>query len=239
MTARETGYYYLQSRYYDPAIGRFINADDTSFLGNASVIMEYNIFGYCTNNSINYVDVNGYSPLQWIFAAIGAVAGWYVGDYVARQLGYSSGWKYWAIRTGVVVGGAVIGWFAATLMARIIANYLRNNPAIVFKLVNMWSASVFMSAMNFLGINPFTLPMDSSKFIAIAHLFNSKTITIGFEWAKQLYYKAKALGFTIELDAPHGEYSWHIHIIGGNGRLKNLHIQIIKAAWDFLWNLLH
>ncbi len=32
---RETGFYYLQSRYYDPTVGRFLNADDTAFLGQA------------------------------------------------------------------------------------------------------------------------------------------------------------------------------------------------------------
>ena len=53
----ETGFYYLQSRYYDPAIRRFINADSVlhnSFLG-------YNQYAYCYNNPIAYVDTNGNS----------------------------------------------------------------------------------------------------------------------------------------------------------------------------------
>ena len=32
---RETGFYYLQSRYYDHTVGRFLNADETAFLGQA------------------------------------------------------------------------------------------------------------------------------------------------------------------------------------------------------------
>ena len=53
----ETGFYYLQSRYYDPAVRRFINADSVlhnSFLG-------YNQYAYCYNSPIAYVDTNGNS----------------------------------------------------------------------------------------------------------------------------------------------------------------------------------
>lgn len=109
----------------------------------------------------------------------------------------------------------------------------------IFRLANKWGASTFMTAMSFLGINPFTLALDASKFIAIARLFNTKTVTIGYEWAKHLYYKAIALGYSITLDFPHNGYGWHIHLNGGNGKLSNLHIQITQAAWDFLWKLLH
>ncbi|MBR2134398.1 MAG: hypothetical protein IJ851_06790 [Eubacterium sp.] len=33
----ETGYYYLRSRYYDPSISRFINADDVNYADNEQV----------------------------------------------------------------------------------------------------------------------------------------------------------------------------------------------------------
>ena len=123
-------------------------------------------------------------------------------------------------------------------MAKIIATYLKRNPAVVFKITNKLGATGFHSAMKLLGINPFSLAMDSSKFIAIARLFNTKAITIGYDWAVKLYYKAKALGFRISLDSPHSGYTWHIHISGANGKLVNLHIQIAKKAWDYLVKLL-
>lgn len=47
----ESGYYYLQSRYYSPEWGRFINADSTTD-GNAGVL-GYNQFIYCANNPVN------------------------------------------------------------------------------------------------------------------------------------------------------------------------------------------
>ena len=55
----ETGLYYLQSRYYDPDTGRFINADDVDFIGVTGTIPSHNLFAYCENNPVNLVDATG------------------------------------------------------------------------------------------------------------------------------------------------------------------------------------
>lgn len=54
----ETEYYYLQSRYYDPEIGRFINAD--AFVSTGQGFVGYNMFVYCGNNSVRYSDSTGH-----------------------------------------------------------------------------------------------------------------------------------------------------------------------------------
>ncbi len=54
---RETGFYYLNSRYYDPKIGRFINAD--SYVSTGQGIVGYNMFAYCGNNPVNREDAAG------------------------------------------------------------------------------------------------------------------------------------------------------------------------------------
>ena len=51
----ETCLYYLNTRYYDPEIGRFVNADET-FDGG------YNLFEYCFNNPVNLHDPDGRAP---------------------------------------------------------------------------------------------------------------------------------------------------------------------------------
>ena len=56
----ETGFYYLQSRYYDPEICRFINADGYSSTGVG--FLGYNMFAYCNNNPIAFTDDNGGTP---------------------------------------------------------------------------------------------------------------------------------------------------------------------------------
>ena len=53
----ETGFYYLRSRYYDPEIGRFINAD--GYVSTGQGITGYNMFAYCGNNPINRTDPSG------------------------------------------------------------------------------------------------------------------------------------------------------------------------------------
>lgn len=58
----ETGYYYLQSRYYDAGICRFINSDLYDMAGASSQISESsNLMIYCSNNPINSIDEFGFS----------------------------------------------------------------------------------------------------------------------------------------------------------------------------------
>ena len=49
--------YYLQSRYYDPGIGRFLNAD--AFASTGQGLLGNNMFAYCRNNPISRKDVTG------------------------------------------------------------------------------------------------------------------------------------------------------------------------------------
>ena len=53
----ETGFYYLQSRYYDPAVCRFLNAD--SYASTGQSYLGYNTFAYCGNNPVNRTDADG------------------------------------------------------------------------------------------------------------------------------------------------------------------------------------
>ena len=56
----ETGFCYLQSRYYDPETGRFLNADDVDYIGYSGKQLSYNIFAYCENNAVCCIDICGF-----------------------------------------------------------------------------------------------------------------------------------------------------------------------------------
>ena len=53
---RESGFYYLKSRYYDPSTGKFLNADSVSML-----ISGEKAYTYCENNPVNFTDFEGNS----------------------------------------------------------------------------------------------------------------------------------------------------------------------------------
>ena len=100
----ETGFYYLQSRYYDPEVRRWINSDGyISSIGGD--IRGYNMFAYCMNNPVTLSDNTGNWPFFAVTAVIGAVVGAVAGGVVAAN----NGGNIWA---GIGIGaaaGALIG----------------------------------------------------------------------------------------------------------------------------------
>jgi len=101
----ETGLYYLQSRYYNPIVGRFVNADDAEYLNAIDNPVTFNLFFYCNNIPISHADFNGELLTAILVGiAIGAIVGGLAGYGLSRILNVPKGsrWKY-------VLGGAVIG----------------------------------------------------------------------------------------------------------------------------------
>ena len=107
---RDTGLYYLQSRYYDPEIGRFINAD-TYTTTDADGLLSTNMFAYCENNPVMGSDPTG----EWVHLAIGAAIGAAINvatSYVAHSIAGES----YSIRDAITDAavGAASGALAAS-----------------------------------------------------------------------------------------------------------------------------
>ena len=99
----ETGFYYLQSRYYNPEVGRFISAD--VLLSTGQGVIGHNAYAYCLNNPINGIDPDGCWPFFVVTAIVGAVVGAVAGGIIAAQNGGN-------VLTGIGIGaasGALIG----------------------------------------------------------------------------------------------------------------------------------
>ncbi len=59
----DTSLYYLQSRYYDPTLCRFLNAD--SYMSTSQGIIGCNMYSYCNGNPILCLDRTGEWPLEF------------------------------------------------------------------------------------------------------------------------------------------------------------------------------
>ena len=67
----ETGFYYLQTRYYDPVVQRFISAD--GYVSTGTGFTGYNMFAYCNNDPVNRIDPTG-QFFREIFSFVKTVA---------------------------------------------------------------------------------------------------------------------------------------------------------------------
>lgn len=74
----ETRLYYLQTRYYDPEVGRFISQDDVDY-AEPEVINGLNLYAYCGNNPVMNVDPNG----TWFFTFLAILAGLLLGGVIS------------------------------------------------------------------------------------------------------------------------------------------------------------
>ena len=81
----ETGFYYLQSRYYDPELGRFINADSYATT-DAAGLLSTNMYAYCENDPVNRSDPTG----EFWNIVLGAVVGGVVSALCAGVSGGST-----------------------------------------------------------------------------------------------------------------------------------------------------
>ena len=125
--------YYLKSRYYDPAISRFISAD--GYVSTGTGLLGYNMYAYCNNNPVMYVDPEGcmldYNATpDTPAAAVGAFIGnliyslglyWYEHDKeIEKNLNYDV--KY--SNDGNITG------------ARIENSYQVTNPLVMYEHIN-------------------------------------------------------------------------------------------------------
>ena len=121
----ETGFYWLQSRYYDPAVGRWLSPEhnvDQGGFDTGAELFTHNIYAYCKNNPVMYKDYSGEFIITtlMICVVVGAVIGGTIGGVAANHYANSKGLegkdKAQCIVAGILLGALIVGtlgYFAA------------------------------------------------------------------------------------------------------------------------------
>ena len=119
----DSGLYYVSSRYYNPEVGRWINADNRFDVGAG--FAGYNLFAYCANNPVILFDPEGGFVVSTLLvcviagAIVGGTVGGFIGNYYANSKSYSGWEKTKCILAGSAIGGiggGAIGYVAAPLV---------------------------------------------------------------------------------------------------------------------------
>ena len=189
----ETGLYCLGSRYYDPEVGRFVNADDFETLTyQMDSVQGKNLYQYCFNNPINMQDEDGGWP-KWVTevaigigaivigaaavaatAATGGIAATFV---VAATAG---------VKTAAISGaiGAVVGASTSVVGNRISTGSWKNSTQIALKGAVDGFASGFMTGGIMAGASQ--VVSSGFKVAAKASVKAGKEVSSGIKVTKNV-----------------------------------------------------
>ncbi len=258
----ELDLYYLNSRYYDPNTGRFINADTIDYLYPES-INGLNLYAYCLNNPIMYVDPSGHFPILAAILGIIAVTGLglTIGgvateNNVLTAIGLTLVTVPALISGGIAIGGAIatgatlsgiVG--GVTVSAGIGTSLFASAEYEQAITGNNWMLDAGMSEGWYNGLMLTTASIATLGTFAssFTHAFNIKSITgIGKygKYGQQGYSgikfttgagKTRVLTFQMHGHFGNGILEWHWQLSKWNPLANELAGTIGRWIW---WNLL-
>lgn len=224
----ETGFYYLQNRYYDPTICRFISADKGSLLPTlANSIGELNLYVYCNNNPIMLADPTGEAPFVFIFSAVIAFASQFIISSINQAI-FNGGQVNWLISTidGAFSALNSIFWLISGVgpmaYGLISAGLSLVNSTITTGIENNW---------NFTWIDYITISMTSILSGAIG--YKTRLDFFRNDGAELLKNTHKLVG-TIRNRMSSGHYSNNVDLISRSYKDASKHMfrQLVKLNFN-------
>ena len=122
---RETGFYYLNARYYNPEWRRFISHDDTSYLDPEN-FSGLNLYAYCYNDPVNYADPSGRFAVSLLVGTLVAFGIGFTGSAISQYCQYDGeiNWIQAGIDGLFAAGSSLLAYTGINLAASIIAGAL-------------------------------------------------------------------------------------------------------------------
>ena len=199
----EIALYYLNARYYDPEVGRFISQDSIKYLA-PETLNGINLFAYCLNNPVMETDPDGTFWFTFLTTVIGAIVGAVVGaiDYAVNADGEFDGNEFCKNVVAGAASGATAGFILGITKGTGIKAASYASAAVSSTISEVWDyvagtkeLTVQNVAMSFLQVVGETW-IDGS-FNYIANLSAAKIVPTNPGWVipeKFLSYFTKSYG---------------------------------------------
>ncbi|WP_411677982.1 RHS repeat-associated core domain-containing protein [Caproicibacter sp.] len=165
----------MQSRYYNPEIGRFISKDDSGY-HDASNLIDSNLYAYVNNNPVINTDANGHFINTILGGLFGAGYGW----FLAKLTG---GDPKWGAISGAI-SGAIAGFGADLSMifpaaAPILIPVTGSASAVLSQIIYICHTVQNVDA------GYFTKP-DVFESLVFTAVLGGVFSVCGYQWAKSL-----------------------------------------------------
>ena len=236
----ETGLYCLGSRYYDPEVGRFVNADDFETLTyQMDSVQGKNLYQYCFNNPINMQDEDGGWP-KWVTQVLVGTA--VIAAAAALTVATAgTGTALAAVAVGALkgsvigaIGGAAVGATSGAIASRISTGSWKNSGTAALK----WGAVGFTTGAIVgaaIGAGAGLIKNKNFEIQAVGRLKSKGATGKGHLGVKYSYNrvtnngtKVQTVVNSIEIHAPHGDGAkhnfWHWQLNRWpNGKARAVH----------------
>lgn len=164
----ETGFYYLNSRYYDAETGRFISADVLSEDGN--------LYVYCQNDPINRSDESGYLSKAWKRALV--IAASVVAVVATVAITAATGGAMGAVLVGAVAGGLLSAGISAA------AQYATTGTVDIWEVVTDGAIGAVFGAVGGTALGAGGLAMANAGLGAASSMANDWIDGNEIDWGK-------------------------------------------------------
>ena len=210
----ETNLYYLNSRYYSPKMGRFINCDDS--IGDKGINITYNLYCYASNSPITNIDDDGNWP-KWVGNVVKIAAGISVIAGCIIAVGVTGGAS--AGVAGFIADGALKGALAGAVIGAI-----SSAASGAYKEIKQKSStSEILSSAGQGAINGFSSGSISGAIIG-ASTNGLRTIRAASHWTK---------GYKGQSRLSQLSYHYEKHAINEGFSSRNNIVKYTKDALNF------